>query len=296
MDGLFETNVPNYEKYSGKVRDLYSCGDSLYIMVTTDRISAFDYVFPKTVIPHKGKILQALSLFWVETLGLKYHLISIEQNHLPSDFRGEEFVGRTMLVEKAEVIPFECVVRGYLCGSAWQEYKTTGAICGNSYVLPEGLKENQQFPKPIFSPATKAKVGHDENVSVDYMAKVVGWEITTEIEALSTEIYMEAAQLAWSKGIIIADTKFEWGVLPQTAELILIDEVLTPDSSRFWSLAEYKLGGSINSFDKQFLRDWISNSGWDKQSEPPSLPQKIIDKTSEKYVEAYEKIVGQTWK
>jgi phosphoribosylaminoimidazole-succinocarboxamide synthase len=211
--------------------------------------------------------------------------------HLPEDFRKPEFEGRAMLVEKAQVIPFECVVRGYLVGSGWKEYQKTGAICGID--LPPGLQENQQFPKPIFTPAIKNKTGHDENVSFDYMAAEVGIELSAEIEALSVELYMDAAQIAWAKGIIIADTKFEWGVLPHMGNtLVLVDEILTPDSSRFWPLNEYKIGAPINSFDKQYLRDWAEQSGWDKQSEPPPLPEDVINKTRTKYVEVYEKLTG----
>lgn len=290
-EGLYQSNVENYTCRRGKVRDIYDLGDTMLIIVTSDRISAFDYVFPNTIIPDKGRILNKLSAFWADTLSFKYHLISTELNHLPNDFRRPEFEGRTMLVEKAEVIPFECVVRGYLAGSAWQEYQKTGMVCGIK--LPAGLQENQQFPKPIFTPAIKNNVGHDENVSFEYMATNLGMEASVEIEALSIELYMDAAQLAWHNGIIIADTKFEWGVLSHLQNaLIVVDEVLTPDSSRFWPLSEYKVGQSINSFDKQYLRNWAEQSGWDKQSDPPPIPEDVIAKTREKYVEAYEKLTG----
>jgi phosphoribosylaminoimidazole-succinocarboxamide synthase len=266
----------------------------MLIIVTSDRISAFDYVFPNTIIPDKGRILNKLSAFWADTLSFKYHLISTELNHLPNDFRRPEFEGRTMLVEKAEVIPFECVVRGYLAGSAWQEYQKTGMVCGIK--LPAGLQENQQFPKPIFTPAIKNNVGHDENVSFEYMATNLGMEASVEIEALSIELYMDAAQLAWHNGIIIADTKFEWGVLSHLQNaLIVVDEVLTPDSSRFWPLSEYKVGQSINSFDKQYLRDYLDSTTWDKASSPPVLPDEVIEKTRSKYIEAYERLTGNKW-
>jgi phosphoribosylaminoimidazole-succinocarboxamide synthase len=289
--GLYQSQVENYVCRRGKVRDIYELGSTMLVIVTSDRISAFDYVFTNTVIPDKGKVLNKLSVFWAEALDFKYHMISTELMHLPQDFRKPEFEDRTMLVEKAEVIPFECVVRGYLAGSAWKEYQKTGMVCGIS--LPAGLQENQQFPKPIFTPAIKNDTGHDENVSFEYMADKLGLEISAEMEALSIELYMEAAQIAWNKGIIIADTKFEWGLLAHLQNtLILIDEILTPDSSRFWPLSEYKLGQSINSFDKQYLRDWAEQSGWDKQSEPPPIPEDVVAKTREKYIEAYEKLTG----
>lgn len=287
--GLYQSQVENYVSRRGKVRDIYELGETMLIIVTTDRISVFDYVFPNTVIPDKGKVLNKLSVFWANVLDFKYHMISTELIHLPEDFRKPEFEDRIMLVEKAEVIPFECVVRGYLAGSAWKEYQKTGAVCGIK--LPAGLKENQQFPKPMFTPAIKNNVGHDENVSFDFMAAKLGLELSAEVEALSIELYMEAAQIAWNKGIIIADTKFEWGLLTHLQKtLILVDEILTPDSSRFWPLNEYKLGQSVNSFDKQYLRDWAEQSGWDKQSEPPPIPEDIVVKTREKYIEAYEKL------
>lgn len=289
--GLYQSKVDNYVCRRGKVRDIYELGETMLIIVTSDRISAFDYVFPNTVIPDKGKVLNKMSCFWADVLDCKYHLISTELNHLPEEFRKPDFADRTMLVERAEVIPFECVVRGYLAGSAWKEYKQTGMVCGIK--LPPGLQENQQFPKPIFTPAIKNNVGHDENVSFDYMAQELGMEISAEMEAMSIELYQDAAQLAWNKGIIIADTKFEWGLLTHLQNtLVLVDEILTPDSSRFWPLNEYKVGGPISSFDKQYLRDWAEVSGWDKQSDPPPLPEEVIAKTREKYLEAYEKLTG----
>jgi phosphoribosylaminoimidazole-succinocarboxamide synthase len=263
----------------------------MLIIITTDRISAFDHVFPETTIPDKGKVLQGFSCYWAEALNLNYHLISTDLNRLPEDFRKPEFEGRVMLVEKAEVIPFECVVRGFLAGSAWKEYQQTGSVCG--IALPKGLKENQQLIKPIFTPATKADNGHDQNVTFDYMSSKIGLDLAAELEAMSLSIYEDAAQVAWQNGIIIADTKFEFGVMAHASNtLILIDEVLTPDSSRFWPLEDYRLDGPINSFDKQFVRDYIEQSGWDKNSEPPPLPEEVITKTRDKYLEAYEKIVG----
>lgn len=289
--GIYQSNVQNYTCRRGKVRDIYDLGDTMLIIVTSDRISAFDYVFPNTVIPDKGKVLNKLSAFWADRLDFKYHLVSMDLAHFPEDFRKPEFEDRTMLVEEAEVIPFECVVRGYLAGSAWKEYKSTGEVCGIK--LPPGMQENQHFPKPIFTPAIKNDVGHDENVSFEYMAEKLGLELSAEIEAMSIELYEAAAQVAWNSGIIIADTKFEWGLVRHLQDaLIVVDEVLTPDSSRFWPLEKYKLGGSIESFDKQYLRDWAEQSGWDKQSEPPPIPEDVVAKTREKYIEAFEKLTG----
>jgi phosphoribosylaminoimidazole-succinocarboxamide synthase len=289
--GLYQSQISNYVCRRGKVRDIYELGETMLIVVTTDRISAFDHVFPNTVIPDKGCVLNKLSEFWAKELGLKYHVISTDLSHLPEEFRNPEFKDRTMLVEKAQVLPFECVVRGYLVGSAWKEYQQTGEVCGIQ--MPKGLKENQQFPKPIFTPAIKNTVGHDENVSFDYMADKLGAEISAEIEALSIDIYLSAAQIAWDRGIIIADTKFEWGILNHLYDtLILVDEVLTPDSSRFWPLEEYKLGGAIKSFDKQYLRDYLETTEWDKASVPPVLPDDVIENTRSKYIEAYEKLTG----
>ncbi len=288
---ILETNIPNYTLRRGKVRDVYDLGGTMLIMVTTDRISAFDHVLPNG-IPDKGRVLTQLSLFWAEVLDVYYCAISTKLNHMPEAFRLSELDGRTMLVEKANVIPFECVVRGYLCGSAWKEYQKSGTVCGIS--LPGGLKENQQFPEPIFTPSTKAETGHDENVTFQYMADKIGVEVASELESRSIAIYKEAARHAWEVGIIIADTKFEWGFLPNADnELILIDEVLTPDSSRFWPLDAYKLGGSMPSFDKQYLRDWLESSGWNKNDPPPEIPQDVILKTREKYLEAFERLTGR---
>jgi phosphoribosylaminoimidazole-succinocarboxamide synthase len=298
---ILQTNVDGFELKRGKVRDIYDLGDKL-LLVATDRISAFDYVLPNC-IPEKGKVLTGLSVFWSSLLkNCKYHLITTDQNKFPTEFQGEEFVGRTMLVKKFKVIPYECVVRGYLCGSAWQEYQATGGVCG--ILLPKGLKENQQFPIPLFTPATKAKTGHDENISFERLAVGVGLGLAQELRHQSIKLYIDAAQHAWQNGIIIADTKFEWGLanlgqgttsgLYSSHELVLIDEILTPDSSRFWALDEYELDVPMPSFDKQYVRDWLINSGWDKSSPPPSLPDDVVSNLSKKYLEAYKLIVGRT--
>jgi len=286
---MLQTNIEGFPVRRGKVRDVYELGENRLIIITTDRISAFDAVLP-TAIPDKGRVLTQMSLFWAEELETFYHNISTDLNQMPEAFRQPELEGRTMMVQKAEVIPFECVVRGYLCGSAWKEYKDTGEVCGIK--LPEGLQENQQFPSPIFTPATKATVGHDINVSLKKMAESIGLELSLELEQRSIELYVRAATQAWYQGIIIADTKFEFGHIK--GELCLIDEVLTPDSSRFWPLSNYKLGGSIPSFDKQYVRDWLSVR-WDKEGTPPPLPEEVVENTRRKYLEAYEKLTGETW-
>jgi phosphoribosylaminoimidazole-succinocarboxamide synthase len=210
---------------------------------------------------------------------------------MPEAFQTPELAGRSMFVEKAKVIPFECVVRGYLCGSGWKDYQKTGEICGIK--LPPGLKENQQFPTPIFTPATKAETGHDENVPFSKLVDALGLELSSELESKSVGLYMQAAEYAWNKGIIIADTKFEWGHAHSSDDLTLIDEILTPDSSRFWSLDKYRLGATMPSFDKQGVRNWLEKSGWDKNSDPPALPAHVVRQTKLKYHEAYKKLTGK---
>lgn len=284
---ITETNVPGFPVRRGKVRDIYDVGPNHLAIVTTDRISAFDWVLP-TGIPNKGKILTELSLFWAELLNVYYHIAWGAP--LPEAFA--ELKDRTMLVEKAEVIPFECVVRGYLAGSGWKEYKEKGEICGIK--LPPGLRENQQLRKPIFTPATKEESGHDINVSFEYMAEKIGKELASELENRSLALYEDAVDYAWQRGIIIADTKFEWGRVKQTSDdIALIDEILTPDSSRFWPLDGYQMGGPVPSFDKQFVRDWLDQSGWDKNSPPPPLPEEIVTKTAEKYLEVYQRLTSK---
>ena len=286
---LFQSEVPGYECRRGKVRDVYDLGDKLLI-VASDRISAFDWILP-TPIPDKGRILTALSMFWFRSLGIKNHVLATELKDYPAAFQLDELAGRSMLVRKCEVVPFECVVRGYLAGSGWKDYQRTGAVCGVK--LPAGLRESEKLPEPIFTPATKAETGHDENVSFEEMAKAVGVATATELKNRSLDVYNRAAELARAKGVIIADTKFEWGRLPD-GELILIDEVLTPDSSRFWPGDGYAPGRGQASYDKQFVRDWLETSGWDKNSPPPELPADVVSKTREKYLEAMTRISGSS--
>jgi phosphoribosylaminoimidazole-succinocarboxamide synthase len=282
-----QSNVPGYPRRQGKVRDVYELGDRL-IIVATDRISAFDWVLP-TPIPDKGRVLTALTLFWLRWLKVPNHLISAESKDFPAEFRGAEFAGRTMLVRKTEVAPVECVVRGYLVGSGWKDYKGTGTVCGVK--LPAGLRECDQLPEPIFTPSTKAETGHDENISFKQVSATVGQKTADELRRKSLDIYRRAADYARGKGVIIADTKFEWGKLP-SGELILIDEALTPDSSRFWPGDSYQPGKSQPSFDKQFVRDWLESTTWDKNSPPPELPTDVVEKTRAKYLEAVERLTG----
>ncbi len=288
---LMESNVPGLSCRRGKVRDVYDLGDRLAI-VTTDRISAFDWVMPNP-IPGKGRILTAMTLFWLDWLKVPNHLVSAEVADLPEPFRlqPELFGGRTMLVQKTDVVPVECVARGYLAGSGWKEYRASRTVCG--VPLPAGLEEASALPEPIFTPATKAEQGlHDENISFEKMAGVVGADTARELRDRTLDVYRRAATLLDSKGIILADTKLEWGRLP-SGELILIDEVLTPDSSRFWPKEQYRTGFSPPSFDKQYLRDWLEASGWDKASPPPELPPEVIAQTSAKYQEALDLLTSR---
>lgn len=287
VDALYQSDVPGYPCRRGKVRDVYDLGQQL-IIVASDRISAFDWILP-TPIPNKGRILTAMSQFWFNTLGIKNHVISTNIADYPTAFQRPELVGRSMLVHKCEVVPFECVVRGYITGSGLKDYRQTGAICG--ITLPPGLRESDQLPSPIFTPATKAETGHDENVSYAVMADMIGDELASELKNRSIDVYQRAAAIALKKGIIIADTKFEWGKL-SSGELILIDEVLTPDSSRFWPGDLYKPGQVQPSVDKQFVRNWLEQSTWDKNSPPPELPPDVVAKTVEKYLEALTMLTG----
>jgi phosphoribosylaminoimidazole-succinocarboxamide synthase len=284
---MHESHVAGYPRRQGKVRDVYDLGNEL-VIVATDRISAFDWVLP-TPIPDKGRILTALTLFWLRWLGVANHLLSAKSQDFPAEFRGPEFAGRTMLVRKTVVVPIECVIRGYLAGSGWKDYRRSGTLCG--MMLPAGLRECDALPQPIFTPATKAESGHDENVSFEEMAEAAGPAVADELRSRSIDIYQRAAEFARSRGVIIADTKFEWGRLPN-GELILIDEVLTPDSSRFWPADGYRPGQAQPSFDKQFVRDWLESTNWDKNSPPPELPADVVEKTRGKYLEAVERLTG----
>jgi phosphoribosylaminoimidazole-succinocarboxamide synthase len=286
MSVVLTTSVPGFAPYRGKVRDVYDLGDRLAV-VATDRISAFDWVMPAG-IPGKGRLLTGLSKFWFDHLGVPNHLLSVEVADLPAAFQAqpETFAGRTMLVRKAKVVPFECVARGYLVGSGWKEYRAAGTVCG--VALPAGLREAGRLPTPIFTPATKAEHGaHDENVSFDRMATDIGLTLAAELRDKTLDVYRRAAEYALKRGVIIADTKLEWGRLPG-GDLILVDEVLTPDSSRFWPAASYTEGGSPPSFDKQFLRDWLETTTWDKASPPPELPAEVVERTAAKYREAFD--------
>jgi phosphoribosylaminoimidazole-succinocarboxamide synthase len=288
---LLETALPGLPKRRGKVRDVYDLGDDRLLIVATDRISAYDWVLP-TPIPDKGRVLTALSAFWFGRIEVPNHLISTEAEDAGIDLSAadrEALAGRTMVVRKAEVIPFECVVRGYLAGSAWREYLTSGTVCGDP--LPAGLLESQPIG-PLFTPATKAEAGHDENVPMERLIEDLGIDLAVTLAAESTRIYGDAAHVARSRGLILADTKFEWGRDPDSGRLLLVDEVLTPDSSRYWPLDRYQPGGPQPSFDKQFVRDWLDASGWDKASPPPPLPEDVVARTREKYIQAYEMLTG----
>jgi phosphoribosylaminoimidazole-succinocarboxamide synthase len=288
------TSISGLPVRRGKVRDIYDLGDQL-LMVSTDRISAFDWVLP-TPIPDKGRVLTQISAFWFQHLDAENHLLSMDVDGvtLPEDADRQQLAGRSMLVRKCEVVPIECVVRGYLDGSGWKEYQQNGQVCG--IPLPEGLSQCSQLSQPIFTPATKEETGHDINISFERMVEIIGAETAEELKRRSIEIYQRGAEFARGKGIIIADTKFEWGWFDN--RLILIDEVLTPDSSRFWPADLYEPGHGQPSFDKQFVRDHLSSTGWDKNSPPPELPDEIVSKTREKYIEAYERLTGQgfAWK
>jgi phosphoribosylaminoimidazole-succinocarboxamide synthase len=288
---LLQSDVPGYPCRHGKVRDVYDLGDRL-VIVATDRVSAFDWVLP-TGIPDKGGVLTALTGFWLEQLGVANHLLSTRLEDMPTAFaeRGEQLAGRSMLVRKARVVPIECVVRGYLAGSGWKEYRRDGTVCGIK--LPGGLAESQQLPEPIFTPATKEESGHDQNISYEKMVEITGAAVGEELRRRSLDIYRRGAEYARGCGILIADTKFEWGQLPD-GSLILIDEVLTPDSSRFWPLDQYRAGGSPPSFDKQYVRDWLETTGWDKNSPPPPLPVEVVERTAVKYREALRLLSGTT--
>jgi phosphoribosylaminoimidazole-succinocarboxamide synthase len=290
---LLQTDFPQLELYaSGKVRDVYRLDNDRLLFVATDRISAFDYVLA-TGIPLKGKVLTQISLFWFDFLCdvVPNHLITADVERYPASLleHADLVRGRSMLVTRADMVPVECVVRGYISGSAWKEYNATGAVCGIR--LPAGLKESDRLPEPIFTPATKATSGHDENIQFAEMTRIVGPELSNQLRDISLTIYTKAAEYARQKGIIIADTKFEFG---RTAKgLTLADEVLTPDSSRFWPADRYQSGRAQSSFDKQYVRDYLEEIRWNKQPPAPSLPAEVARRTSEKYLEAYRQLTGR---
>jgi phosphoribosylaminoimidazole-succinocarboxamide synthase len=276
----------------GKVRDIYEAGPDRLLMVTSDRISAFDVVLPNP-ITDKGRVLTGLSLFWFDQTGgiVPNHVISASVDDFPSDFSDhrEELAGRSMLVRRADMIPIECVARGYLSGSGWKEYRSAGAVCGIR--LPGGLVESDRLPEPIFTPATKAETGHDENISIERAGEIVGEGLAQRLKELTLAIYEFGARLAADRGVILADTKFEFGFID--GEIALCDEVMTPDSSRFWPADQYEPGGPQPSFDKQGVRDWLDESGWDHEPPPPELPPEVIGQTAVRYREAYERITGE---
>jgi phosphoribosylaminoimidazole-succinocarboxamide synthase len=302
---LLETKIPGKELFArGKVRDTWKIpdwprinGENLLLMITTDRISAFDVVMSRGV-PDLGKIRNQISLFWFERLKhiCPNHIFSTDQQLCAAtvkegDREKNDLIGRSVLIYPAKVIPVECVVRGFLAGSAWESYQKDKTVCGIK--LPPGLKEAEELPQPIFTPATKARIGHDENVDFDTMVKMVGRETAEKLRHLSFQFYAEADQWARICGIIIADTKVEFGI--RDDQIILVDELLTPDSSRLWDSSEYEPDRSQLSFDKQPLRDWLKTSGWDRESPPPQLPDEVMDGIRERYVEAYERLVGNVW-
>jgi phosphoribosylaminoimidazole-succinocarboxamide synthase len=281
-DVVLETNVPGLKlRARGKVRDIYDDGDRL-LFVATDRISAFDYILA-TGIPEKGRVLTQMTLYWLDFLR------DMVPNHYLSSDVPAGLEGRAMWVKRADMIDIECVARGYISGSGWKDYQRTGAVCG--IPLPQGLRESDALPEPIFTPATKAQTGHDENISFEQAGAIVGADLAGRLRDLTLAIYKRAADYARGRGIIIADTKFEFGMIG--GEIILADEVLTPDSSRFWPLETYSPGGAQPSYDKQFVRDYLESIHWNKQPPAPALPDEIAQRTSEKYKEAYRELTGR---
>jgi phosphoribosylaminoimidazole-succinocarboxamide synthase len=276
--------------HSGKVRDSYEAGEGRLLMVTSDRISAFDVVMSEP-IPDKGRVLTGLTVFWLRLLSdlAPSHLVSVDPADFPAAVADRaELVGRAMVVRKAEMLPLECIVRGYLTGSAWREYSRSGTMHGSP--LPKGLRESDRLPAPVFTPSTKATVGHDENISVEEAARLAGPDVVGQAQQLSLDAYDRAAARALEHGIIVADTKFELGFID--GELAICDEVLTPDSSRFWPVDAWSPGSTPPSFDKQPLRDWLETTGWDKTPPPPALPAEVVAATADRYREAYERITG----
>jgi len=291
IDALLTTDIPEGDLVSrGKVRDIYAHDDAL-VLVATDRISAFDCVLSPGV-PGRGIILTRLSSFWFHHFSdlVSNHILATELEDFPEPYRNHpELAGRSVLAKRLQPIPVECVARGYITGSGWKEYGENGQVCG--IPLPKGLVESEQLPEPIFTPATKATEGHDENISFDRMVGIVGVDLAETLRELTLELYSRAAEYALERGIIIADTKFEFGLTDEGA-VVWMDEALTPDSSRFWPADLYKPGGGQSSFDKQFVRDWVVESGWNKEPPPPNLPAHVIDGTLERYSQAYRQLTG----
>ena len=275
---------------SGKVREIYEVDDDKLMLVVSDRISAFDVILPSEV-PDKGKILNKISEFWFDFTKdfVSNHIVSTNSSDFPEEFRGSEFEGRSMLVKKLQMLPIECIVRGYITGSGWKSYKENGTVCGIK--LPEGLQESQKLSTPVFTPSTKAAEGHDENISFEETCKLIGEELATKVRDTAIKIYSKCAEYAATKGIIIADTKFEFG-LDENGDLVLGDEVLTPDSSRFWPADDYEVGKGQKSFDKQYMRDWLKENKWDAEN-PTPIPENVINTTRAKYIEAYERLTGK---
>lgn len=275
---------------SGKVREIYEVDNDSLMLVVSDRISAFDVILPNPV-PDKGKVLNKISEFWFDYLKdfVKNHVITTNINEFPEEFKCTEFEGRSMLVKKLNMLPIECIVRGYITGSGWKSYKENGTVCGIK--LPEGLQESQKLSTPVFTPSTKAAEGHDENISFEETCKLIGEELATKVRDTAIKIYSKCAEYAATKGIIIADTKFEFG-LDENGDLVLGDEVLTPDSSRFWPADDYEVGKGQKSFDKQYMRDWLKENKWDAEN-PTPIPEDVINTTRAKYIEAYERLTGK---
>ncbi|MCT4626053.1 phosphoribosylaminoimidazolesuccinocarboxamide synthase [Halodesulfovibrio sp.] len=295
MKVVTQTTITDYPLVSrGKVRDIYEIDDSSLLIITTDRMSAFDVIMAEP-IPYKGVILNQITLFWMKKFEhiIANHLIASDVKDFPEPLHkySDELEGRSVLVKKAKPLPIECIVRGHISGSGWKDYNKTGSVCG--YELPEGMVESEKFPNPLFTPSTKAELGeHDENISVERATEMIGKELAEKVADVSLRIFSEGRDFAEEKGIIIADTKFEFGMVD--GELTLIDEVLTPDSSRFWPKSSYTPGKSQPSFDKQYLRDWLSTQDWDKTPPAPALPAEVIEETGKKYAEAYTILTGQT--
>jgi phosphoribosylaminoimidazole-succinocarboxamide synthase len=289
---MVETDLPLKLFARGKVRDTYELGPNQLLMVATDRLSAFDHILPNG-IPDRGKVLTQLSIFWFSQTDTfqENHLISGMVPDLPAALKDhrEQLAGRFMIVRKAKRIDFECVVRGYLAGSAWTEYQDSHTLAGEP--MPPGLRQGELLAYPTFSPATKAETGHDENISFAQLKKELGDELATKLRDASLGLYKFASEFSLRRGLILADTKFEFGLIGN--ELILIDEVLTPDSSRYWDSATYHVGTSPDSYDKQFVRDWLTRAGWDKESDPPGLPPEVVAQTRERYLTAYQRLVGK---